>query len=228
MTPDPALEARALAALLEAIAADTRDTAAWTGRTHLAPRVLEAMGRVPRHEFVRPRDRYRAYLNQPLPIGAGQTISQPFIVALMTDLLDLDPADRVLEVGTGCGYQTAVLAHLAARVDSVEIRPELAAGAAERLAALGLDNVALHGGDGFAGWPAAAPYDAIMVTAAPLEVPPALVEQLAPGGRIVIPLGPVGGPQVLYRGRRGAAGALHGDNLLPVGFVPLVTPDDLV
>ena len=153
------------------------------------PRVLEAMRAVPRHRFVDAGLGPRAYSDHPLPIGEGQTISQPFIVALMTELLDPAPEDRVLEIGTGSGYQTAVLALLCAQVISVERHAGLAAGARERLAALGLRNVAVHVGDGTQGWPAGGPYDGVLVTAAGPSIPRPLRDQLADGGRLVIPMG---------------------------------------
>lgn len=152
-------------------------------------RVLSAMRTVPRHEFVPPQYRRDAYLDQPLPIGGGQTISQPYIVALMTQLLELDGSERVLEVGTGSGYQAAVLSRLAKEVYSIEIDPELAKRAAEQLARLGYDNVHVRAGDGFFGWPEAAPFDAIIVTAVAPRLPEKLAAQLRDGGRIVLPIG---------------------------------------
>jgi protein-L-isoaspartate(D-aspartate) O-methyltransferase len=184
-------------------------------------RVLAALGRVPRPEFVAAADQHRAYANVALPIGEGQTISQPYVVALMTQALALQPTERVLEIGTGSGYQAAVLAHLAASVISIERVPALADAARVRLAALGLANIEIHVGDGTLGWPVAAPYDAIVVTAAAPSVPPALVDQLDPGhGRLVIPVGDAEAQNLLLlqmrRGRRQAR------NLGPVRFVPLL------
>lgn len=153
------------------------------------PRVLAAMAAVPRHELVPVSQRDHAYRDRPLPIGHGQTISQPYIVALMTELLELDGSERVLEIGTGSGYQTAVLAETAREVYSIEIVPELAARARGDLEGLGYDAVHLRTGDGYRGWPEKAPFDAIVVTAAPDHVPEALVEQLAVGGRLVVPVG---------------------------------------
>jgi protein-L-isoaspartate(D-aspartate) O-methyltransferase len=153
------------------------------------PAVLSAMRSVPRHRFVPADQQAHAYDDGPLAIGHGQTISQPYIVAYMTELARLTPSSRVLEVGTGCGYQTAVLAALASEVWSIELEPTLSARAAETLSGLSIRNVHLHVGDGGLGWPEAAPFDAIVVTAAPAETPPALVDQLAMGGRLVIPLG---------------------------------------
>ncbi len=164
------------------------------------PDVLRAMRTVPRHAFVLEDYLKQAYADHPLPIGYGQTISQPYIVALMTELLELKPGDKVLEIGTGSGYQAAVLAELGkVEVYSIEIIPELAEQAAQRLAALGYDEVHLRQGDGYFGWPEHAPYDAIIVTAAPDHLPAPLSEQLAEGGRLVIPIGPPGGYQTLWK-----------------------------
>lgn len=153
------------------------------------PRVLEAMERVPRHLFVSPGERRYAYNDNPLPIGHGQTISQPYIVALMTELLELKRGDRVLEIGAGSGYQTAVLSLLAGKVFSIERVEQLGVSARERLDSLGFDNVEVRVGDGYAGWSAEAPFDSIIVTAAPETVPQALIEQLTDGGRMAIPVG---------------------------------------
>ena len=153
-------------------------------------RLLDAMGNIPRHEFVEARYRDQAYEDHPLPIAAGQTISQPYIVALMLDLLQLEPAARVLEIGTGSGYQTAVLTQLAKHVYSVERHPELARQATDTLSRLGLTNVTVVTGDGSRGLPEYAPFDAIIVSAAAPQVPPALFEQLREGGRMIIPVGP--------------------------------------
>ncbi|MGR8919189.1 MAG: protein-L-isoaspartate(D-aspartate) O-methyltransferase [Gammaproteobacteria bacterium] len=211
--------------LLERISADFRETGPYTGRRTMTPRVREAMASVPRHEFVDHRDRSVAYANRPLSIGHGQTISQPFIVALMTDLLDLEPDSRVLEIGTGSGYQAAVLAALVEpTVHTVEIIEPLAERARRRLAALGYDNVAVHVGDGNEGWPDGAPYDAIIVTAAG-RLPPALVEQLAPDGRMVIPIERGLGDQMLTLVTRNEAGEAVERDVLPVRFVPLVDGD---
>jgi protein-L-isoaspartate(D-aspartate) O-methyltransferase len=169
------------------IAAESVFASGETGRAALDPRVLEAMGRVPRHEFVPLELRPYAYANTPLPIGCDKTISQPYICALMTDLLQLEPEDRVLEIGTGLGYQSAVLAGLVRAVYSVEIIPELHQQAKRRLGKLG--NVELRLGNGYYGWPEHAPFDKIIVTAAPDLVPPPLLQQLKPGGRMAIPAG---------------------------------------
>jgi protein-L-isoaspartate(D-aspartate) O-methyltransferase len=209
------------AALLAEIDAEMRETARWTGRTRLSPRVAAALAKVRRAAFVPPRSADAAYANTPLPIGRGQTISQPFIVALMTELLDLGPDDGVLEIGTGSGYQAAVLAEVAGKVCSIEVIPELARSAAAALASEGYTNVMLRTGDGGLGWPEQAPFDAIIVTAAAPDIPPALLEQLRPGGRMVIPVGPHHGDQELVLLTRNAAGEVTRRNVLPVAFVPL-------
>ena len=209
-------------AMLDAIRADTADTASWTGRRALAPRVLAAMAKVERHRFVPESDAPYAYINRPRPIGHGQTISQPFIVALMTELLDMEPTDKVLEVGTGSGYQAAVLAELAREVFTIELVEPLGRMAETRLKDLGYANVHVRIGDGFKGWPEEAPFDAIIVTAAPEQVPEILAEQLKPGGRLVIPLGRQWEPQTLLRCVKGENGKLVCENKLPVAFVPMV------
>jgi protein-L-isoaspartate(D-aspartate) O-methyltransferase len=185
------------------------------------PTVLAAMRSVPRHRFVPEDERERAHDDGPLSIGCGQTISQPFIVALMTALARLRSDSRVLEIGTGCGYQTAVLAACAGEVWTIEIEEELSDRAAGTLAGLGVHNVHRVVGDGSRGWPDAAPFDAILVTAAPAEVPQALLDQLAPGGRLVIPLGT--GSQELFVFTREADGVRR-DRVAPVRFVPLRQP----
>lgn len=190
----------------------------------LSPRVLAGLGAVPRHRFVLPQDLADAYRNRPLPIGYGQTISQPFIVALMTDLLDLDPDDRVLEIGTGCGYQTAVLAHLAREVFTIEICAPLAERADRTFVELGLSNVRTRLGDGYLGWPDAAPFDAILVAAAPPEVPRPLLEQLKPGGRLVIPVGSDEQQLIVVQMQSDQSTILR--EIIPVCFVPLTRQDD--
>jgi protein-L-isoaspartate(D-aspartate) O-methyltransferase len=185
-------------------------------------RVLDAIARIPRAEFVPPEMRERAFFDLPLPIGYGQTISQPYVVALMTQLLRLKPADHVLEVGTGSGYQTAILAELAHEVYSVEAIKALAEAARERLHRLGYTNIHIRHGDGAWGWPEYAPYDAIIVTAAPEQMPPALVEQLADGGRLVIPVGPEYTEQVLQLVEK-RRGRVRTHSIAPVRFVPLVS-----
>jgi protein-L-isoaspartate(D-aspartate) O-methyltransferase len=189
--------------------------------------VLDAMRAVPRESFVPEHQRQLAYGDHPLSIGHGQTISQPYIVALMTELLSLQPGDRVLEVGTGSGYQAAVLAEMPdVTVYTVETIPDLAEEARERLGDLGYTNVHVHVGDGYRGWPEHAPYDAIVVTAAPEEVPPPLAEQLAVGGRLVIPLGRPHSYQVLWRFVKQADGSLEGEKHLGVAFVPFTRRTD--
>jgi len=192
------------------------------GRDVRDPRVLQALREIPRHRFVPPEQRVHAYADTPLPIGAGQTISQPYMVGKMTELLALTGSERVLEIGTGSGYQTALLCRLAARIYTVERLPELQQRALALLAALGQTNVTARLGDGHQGWPEEAPFDAILVTAAPTEVPPALVTQLAPGGRLVLPVGERWSRQVLVRLSRTPTGALTREELFPVSFVPLV------
>jgi protein-L-isoaspartate(D-aspartate) O-methyltransferase len=182
--------------------------------------VLDAMERVPRHEFVPSQHQSQAYADHPLPIGYGQTISQPYIVALMTELLELRTTDRVLEIGTGSGYQAAILAEIVAEVFTVEIVEPLAAEAKERLERLGFENVhALHA-DGYHGWQEHAPYDAIIVTCAPDHIPQPLVQQLSEGGRLVIPVGPPGGYQTLWQvSKQGTE--IKKRNVTGVLFVPL-------
>ncbi|MGZ8249784.1 protein-L-isoaspartate(D-aspartate) O-methyltransferase, partial [Methylomagnum sp.] len=196
--------------------------APFTGRERFNPAVLAALAKVPRHRFVPPDYADAAYLNSPLSIGFGQTISQPYIVALMTDLLELHSESVVLEIGAGSGYQAAVLAELAGRVYSIERVGELAETARRRLAGLGYANVEIIAGDGYYGCPEHAPYDAIIVTAAAAEIPPPLLEQLKPGGRLVIPLGVPYGDQVLTLARKGEGGAVESRDVLPVAFVPFL------
>jgi protein-L-isoaspartate(D-aspartate) O-methyltransferase len=186
------------------------------------PAVIEAMGAVPRHRFV-PQDYLdQAYENHPLPIGYGQTISQPYIVALMTETAELEPGDKVLEIGTGSGYQAAVLAEVGAEVFSIEIIEPLAEIAKDRLAQLGYGDIELRTGDGYYGWTEAAPFDAIIVTAAPDHIPQPLLEQLAVGGVMVIPIGPPGGYQELWRLRRLSQDEVESTSLGGVRFVPFV------
>lgn len=190
-----------------------------TGPAGISERVLAAIERVPRHEFVPLAQRPSAYRNRPLTIGDGQTISQPYIVALMTELMALKPQDKVLEIGTGSGYQAAVLGELAHDVYTIEIVESLGKGAAKTLARLGYNNVHAKVGDGYKGWPEHAPFDAIIVTAAPDHVPPALIEQLKPGGRLVIPVG--GFAQQLLVVTKNADGTTTHRDIVPVRFVPL-------
>jgi protein-L-isoaspartate(D-aspartate) O-methyltransferase len=211
-----------LARLLQEVAAEAQATAVYTGVAAFSPRVMQAMGEVPRHEFVPVEERGSAYLDMPLPIGNGQTISQPYIVALMTDLLELKSGDKVLEVGAGSGYQAAVLAKLAKQVHTIEIVPELARTCRERLARLGVGNVAVIEGDGAAGLPEESPFDAILVAAAARRVPSALVAQLKPGGRMVIPLGEPGSTQELVLLEKDTRGEVSQRSVLLVRFVPLM------
>ena len=183
--------------------------------------VLDAIGRVPRHEFVPEDQRRYAYDNRPLPIGYGQTISQPLIVALMTDLLQLEPGFRVFELGTGSGYQAAVLAELGAHVYSMEIVEPLAQAARERLERLGYSQVQVRGGDGYLGWPEQAPFDVIIVTAAGDHIPPPLIRQLRPGGRMILPVGGRYVTQQLVLVDKEPDGSIMTREILPVRFVPI-------
>lgn len=207
--------------MLADIEAEIRYTRSMIGRDSLDARVMAAMAEVPRHEFVPGHEQRCAYANGPLPIGHGQTISQPYIVALMTDLLGCGPDDRVLEVGTGSGYQAAVLSRVVARVYSVEIIPELARQSADRLARLGYTNVRVNPGDGYSGWPEHAPYDGILVTAAAPSVPAPLIEQLGDNARLVIPVGPQYGHQELVVIEKRPDGSVLTTEVLGVVFVPL-------
>lgn len=212
-------------ALVEEIRHEASDTAFWTGRNTFSDRVMDAIGRVPRHCFLpQAAPLAQAYANRPQPIGFGQTISQPYIVALMTELLDLSGVERVLEIGAGCGYQAAVLAEVAAEVFAIERLQPLADLAARTLAQLGYDTVTITSADGSLGWAEHAPYDGILVSACQDgPVPQALIEQLKPGGRMVIPLGSRVGPQMLHVGSKNAHGHFSHNPILPVAFVPLVT-----
>ena len=212
--------------MISAIQGDARRTRTYTGVSQISSRVIAAMRSVRRENFVPEDAETFAYLNRPLSIGHGQTISQPFIVALMTELMDASDDQRVLEIGTGSGYQAAVLAKLVADVYTVEIIDALAAAATERLDRLGYANVHVKAGDGWYGWPEAAPFDAIIVTAVTDTVPPALVEQLAEGGHIVLPLGDPDGHQELVVVTRSADGATKIREVLPVQFVPLTGDRD--
>jgi protein-L-isoaspartate(D-aspartate) O-methyltransferase len=185
------------------------------------PRVLDAMQRVPRHRFVPPDLHSRAYDDTPLPIGDGQTISQPYIVAYMTEALELEADDRVLEIGTGSGYQAAVLAGIVKDVYTIEIVPSLAARARDLLAELGYTNIHARQGDGYAGWPDAAPFDKIIVTAAPPDIPQALVDQLAVGGRMVVPVGEELGIQMMTILEKTPDGVVTRETI-PVRFVPMI------
>jgi len=208
-----------MVAEVEAMYAETRFE---TGLAAMSPAVRGAMGKVERHRLVPRGEASRAYRNHPLPIGAGQTISQPYIVALSTDLLQPRPGDVVLEVGTGSGYQAAVLAEIVGSVYSIEIIESLGRTAAKRLEELGYGNIEVKIGDGYAGWPEKAPFDGIVVTAAAPRVPQALVDQLKPGGRMVIPVGGAGDIQHLKLLTKRADGGVEEKKVLPVRFVPLV------
>lgn len=210
--------------MLSEIAAEAVLTASYTGRAAFAPRVMAAVGRVPRHEFVPAELQPYAYLNRPLPIGFGKTVSQPYIVALMTDVLELEAGDVVLEIGAGAGYQAAVLAELAKSVYTVDIIDELANGAERRLRRLGYERVAVRVANGYYGWAGHGPYDKIIVTAACDLVPAPLMAQLKPGGRMIIPTG-IPEKQALTLVEKSAAGRLSTRDLLPVRFSELEEPD---
>ncbi len=207
--------------LMDDIVALARNTSAETGRPAFDPRVMTVMGTVPRHRFVPAGELRAAYRNRPLPIGYGQTISQPYIVALMTDLMNLEPHHVVLEIGTGSGYQAAILAELAQTVCTIEIVEPLAREAAERLRTLGYAKVRARVGDGYHGWEECGPFDAIIVTAAASHVPPPLVRQLKAGGRMVIPVGPPFLAQHLMLVEKREDGTILTRQILPVAFVPL-------
>jgi protein-L-isoaspartate(D-aspartate) O-methyltransferase len=209
------------AQMIQTIEAQMRDTSHAIGRDHIDPRVLEVMGAIPRHVFVPADLRDASYEDRPLPIGFGQTISQPLIVALMTEILNVDRTGVVLEIGTGSGYQAAVAAALARQVYTIEIIPGLAHSAADRLRLLGYTNVAVRVGDGYFGWEDAAPFDGIIVTAAAAHIPPPLLQQLKAGGRMVIPVGPPLGQQHLTVVEHSADGRVRTRQLFPVRFVPL-------
>ena len=207
--------------MLAEIRADVIATRSYIGKGTLNEDVMGAMGRVPRHAFVPPKAVGAAYENRPLPIGYGQTISQPYLVALMTDLLAAGPGDSVLEVGTGSGYQAAILAELGVDIRTIEIIPQLAAQVRERFVRLGYDSIQARQGDGYYGWPEAAPFDGIIVTAAADHVPPPLVRQLKNGGRMVIPVGQRFGVQYLLLITKSRDGEIQSRQILPVRFVPL-------
>ena len=208
-----------MVAEVEVMYAETRGL---TGLAAMSPQVRAALGKVERHRLVSPEQRSLAYRNHPLPIGSGQTISQPYIVALSTDLVVPQPQHVVLEVGTGSGYQAAVLAEMVARVYSIEIVQVLAVSAGRALKELQYQNIEVKVGDGYQGWPEKGPFDAIIVTAAAPRVPEALVAQLRPGGRMVIPVGAPGETQQLLLLVKAADGTVERRNILPVRFVPLV------
>lgn len=185
------------------------------------PNVLRAMRAVPRHAFIPESLRVYAYEDRPLPIGRDQTISQPYVVAVMTEALSLDPNSVVLEIGTGSGYQAAVCAEIAREVYSIEIVESLARSAAEVLAKLGYDNVHVKAGDGYYGWPEKGPFDAIIGTAAAKDIPPPLIEQLKPGGRMILPVDGERGFQYLILATKDEQGQLHREERVPVRFVPM-------
>jgi protein-L-isoaspartate(D-aspartate) O-methyltransferase len=216
---DYAAQRARLVSEVDAMYAETRSE---TGLPAMSPAVRGAMGKVERHRLVPPGETSRAYRNHPLPIGGGQTISQPYIVALSADLLQPKPQDVILEVGTGSGYQAAVLAEIVSKVYSIELIASLGDTARKRLEELGYGNIEVRIGDGYQGWPEKAPFDAIVVTAAAPQVPQALVEQLKPGGRMVIPVGGSGDVQYLKLIIRRADGGYDEKRVLPVRFVPLV------
>jgi protein-L-isoaspartate(D-aspartate) O-methyltransferase len=209
------------AAMVRTIAAYAAEVSSAIGRDRIAPEVLNAMRIVPRHEFVPDSVRHEAYADRPLPIGYGQTISQPFIVALMTDLLQVGPNDVVLEVGTGSGYQAAVLARIVRKVYTIEIVPALAEAAEQRLQRLGNDNVTTRHGDGYYGWEETAPFDGIIVTAAVSQIPPPLIAQVKPGRRMVVPVGTAFALQYLVLVEVDNDKRVTTRQLLPVRFVPL-------
>lgn len=194
------------------------------GRGIRDARVIEALGRVPRHLFIPSAERARAHLDGPVPIGHGQTISQPYIVALMTELVRPRSTDRVLEVGTGSGYQAAVLAQLVEHVNTIELEDTLASSASALLRELKYDNVTVRAGDGYAGWPELAPFDIVIVTAAPEQIPQPLIDQLKAGGRLIVPVGPRFTVQQLQLIEKDAGGATRTTNVSPVMFVPLRRP----
>ena len=213
--------ARERQAMVAEVASMARIFGAGTGRETIDPRVLGVLGRVPRHEFVSQDLRARAYDNRPLPIGHGQTISQPYIVAVMTDLMKIGSGDKVLEIGTGSGYQAAVLAELGAQVWSIEIVEPLAGDATALLRRLGYAKVTTKIGDGYHGWPEQGPFAAIVVTAAASHVPPPLVRQLKPGGRMVVPIGAPFQTQQLMLVEKQHDGSVTTRQMMPVSFVPL-------
>lgn len=207
--------------MMQEVVAGAADSASYSGRAALSPGVIAAMGKVERHRFVPDELSSSAYLNRPLPIGYGQTISQPFIVAMMTDLMKVKAGDKVLEIGTGSGYQAAVLAEMGGSVYSIEIIEPLGKQAVWRLKSAGYQNVKTRVGDGYYGWPEAAPFDAIIVTAAASHVPPPLIKQLKAGGRMVIPLGSPFMTQYLMLVEKQQDGSVTTSQILPVRFVPL-------
>ena len=222
-TPDPTEDARH--AMAEVIALHAHFADAQLGKSMLDSRILAAMAKVPRHEFVPVEVRPYAYLDQPLPIGAGKTISQPFMAALMADLLELRPEDRLLEIGSGLGYHAAVLAELVAEVCTVEIVEELGAAAKRNLKRLGYKTVRLRIGDGVWGWPEHAPFDKIVVAAGSELIPPMLLQQLKAGGRMVLPAGTAEAQEIMLV-EKSETGKVSTRSVLPVRFAMLEVPDD--
>ncbi len=207
--------------MVEIISKNVKETSLYLNKQELDPRVMEAIGTVPRHEFVPEYERDQAYLNRPLSIGHGQTISQPYIVAIMTDMLKLTPESKVLELGTGSGYQAAILSELAAQVYTIEIVTTLGDQAREKLKKLGYDNVQVKTGDGYYGWEEYAPFDAIIVTAAGSHIPPPLIKQLKPGGHMVSPVGTNFMTQQLLLISKEDSDKFVSREIIPVSFVPL-------
>jgi protein-L-isoaspartate(D-aspartate) O-methyltransferase len=212
---------KARQALLAEIVQDVRDTAEFLNRRALDERVMQALAKVPRHEFVPASERDAAYENRPLPIGHGQTISQPYIVAIMTDLVEPGPGCRAFELGTGSGYQAAILSELCENVHTIEIVEALGTEARARLERLGYSNVEVQVGDGYYGWPEQAPFDVIVVTAVASHIPPPLIKQLKPGGRMILPVGTRFTAQQLVLVSKAADGHISTRQVLPVAFVPL-------
>lgn len=206
--------------LVAKISGDVIETRGYTGKQSLNERVMQVLGTLGRHRFVPPNLQSSAYENRPLPIGYGQTISQPYIVALMTDMLEPEAGDVVLEIGTGSGYQAAVLSRLVGQVYTIEIIPELATAAKQRLTRLGFSNIKIKNADGYYGWQEQAPFDAIIVTAASSHIPPPLVHQLKPGGVLIIPVGPAFQVQQLTLVRKSLENEITTRQILPVRFVP--------
>jgi protein-L-isoaspartate(D-aspartate) O-methyltransferase len=222
---DPFVTQRAQ--MLAEIVAETAMTAEVTGVAEISTRVLEAIAQVPRHEFVPVELRPAAYANTPLPVGCGKTISQPYIVAIMTELLEVGSGDRVLEIGSGFGYQASILSHLASEVYTEELIEELARGAQRRFNALKITGVQIKTGNGYYGWPEHAPFDRIIVTAAPDLIPPPLLDQLKLGGRMMIPTG-IPDEQQLVLVEKSASGQISTRNVLPVRFSSLDEPGDMI
>lgn len=217
---------KARAKLIKEVKEQVEETDIYTDKSKLDPRVMQALEKVPRHEFVPERHRKKAYRNRPLPIGFGQTISQPYIVALMTDLISVKQGEKALEIGTGSGYQAAILAELTDKVYSIEIIEGLGKRASKTLKALGYHSVKTRIGDGYYGWKEHAPFDVIIVTAAASHIPPPLIQQLKPGGRMIIPVGSRFMVQQLVLVTKDNSGKVSTRQILPVLFVPLTGGHD--